>query len=395
LAGTSARVGWRFSIVAALMLCALTLAPAGAARANTVVSLTFDDGIATQNQIRALLAAHGMRGTFYLNSGHVGTGPYYMTWANVDALNADGNEIAGHTVDHQRLSTLTASQQRHEICDDAAALRARGYAVIDFAYPFGDGASISSVRSALLDCGYVSARNFGDLYSQGCTYETCPYAESIPPSDLYAIRTPEFQSDEYDLSELKAFVTEAETHGGGWVPIVFHDICNECAASSVSLSTFNSFLNWLQTSGAVVKTVRSVFGYPDLPPPAQEPPLPVRAFASSAPDKVTAFASLKARKRQDVDSVYVSAAMLEPGALTATGTVGVPSASRVFKFKRTVATATPGKRVKLRLRLSKNGLRAAKRAIRAHKRLRAKITITATDRAGNRKTAKRTVRLRD
>jgi Polysaccharide deacetylase len=78
-------------------------------------------------------------------------------------------EIAGHTVDHQRLSALTPDQQHHEICDDATTLRARGYAVNDFAYPHGDGASISSVRSALIECGYVSGRSFGDLYSEGCT----------------------------------------------------------------------------------------------------------------------------------------------------------------------------------------------------------------------------------
>ena len=45
------------------------------------------------------------------------------------------------------------------------------------------------------------------FYSEGCTYSSCPFSESIPPPDPYAIRTPEWQPDEYNLTELKTFVT--------------------------------------------------------------------------------------------------------------------------------------------------------------------------------------------
>ena len=41
-----------------------------------------------------------MHGTFYLNSGRLGTNSYYMTWDQIADLAADGNEIGGHTVDH-------------------------------------------------------------------------------------------------------------------------------------------------------------------------------------------------------------------------------------------------------------------------------------------------------
>ena len=130
-----------------------------------------------------------MHGTFYINSGNVEApdNPYYMTWADVNALNADGNEIGGHTVDHKRLSTLTADQQHHEICDDAAALRARGYTITDFAYPFGDGAQLQSVRQALSDCGYQTGRKFGDLRGPDCPSLGCATSETIPPADPYAV----------------------------------------------------------------------------------------------------------------------------------------------------------------------------------------------------------------
>src|SRR5690242_9514250 len=64
-------------------ICAL-LCGAATASGQTVVSLTFDDGIATQMLTRPLLISHGMKGTFHINSGTVGDNSYYMTWSNVD-----------------------------------------------------------------------------------------------------------------------------------------------------------------------------------------------------------------------------------------------------------------------------------------------------------------------
>ena len=54
----------------------------GAMAAQTIVSLTFDDGIDTQNFARTQMTAHGMHGTFYINSGDIGTDPYYMDWSD-------------------------------------------------------------------------------------------------------------------------------------------------------------------------------------------------------------------------------------------------------------------------------------------------------------------------
>jgi peptidoglycan/xylan/chitin deacetylase (PgdA/CDA1 family) len=386
----------RLAALTALCLIAVGCMPSGATAGQTVVSLTFDDGIASQWDVaRPQLVAHGMQGTFYVNSGTVGTGSYYLTWSELDQLHAEGNEIAGHTANHVHLNDLTDQQVRSEICDDANALRSRGYQIIDFAYPHGAGYTNQAARAALAECGFVSARTYGGLReSWDCTSVNCPYSEPIPPPDPYRVRTPAYKDAPLSLEDLELSVRQALENGGGWVPMTFHEIDNSGGAATVTPSVFESFLDWLQASGAVVKTVSSVMGHS----PAPEPPLPVRAFM--APDKVTAFASLKARKKQDVDSITVTAAMLEPGTLSAGGMVDVPgrartSAARVFRLKRTSVAATPGKRVKLRLKLKKKALRAAKRAIRRHRRVRAKITVTATDVAGNRKSAKRTVRLVD
>jgi peptidoglycan/xylan/chitin deacetylase (PgdA/CDA1 family) len=381
-------------------LALAAVAPAGAG-AQTVVSLMFDDGIATQfDNARPQLLAHGMLGTFYINSGNVGKYGYYMNWSQVDALNADRNEIGGHTIDHVRLAgpgdppSVSPTEARRQICVDASTLRGRGYQVLDFAYPYGAGYDSSAVRTALHDCGFVSARNYGGLRDTVCT--TCSYSETIPPGDPFALKSTGFQDHQLTLNELQGWVTQAEMNGGGWVPIIFHDICDPgvCLSTtsppSVRPTVFEQFLDWLKGRGTVVKTVRSVMGYPDFPPP----PPPVASPGKVVADKVTAFASLKVRASQDVDKLFVTASMAEAGTLSAAGSVNVPRASKVHRFKRVSANATPGTVVKLRLRLSKKRLRAVKRALRHHRKLKAKLTITARDRAGNTKTEKRTVRLR-
>ena len=109
-----------------------------------------------------------MHGTFYINSGIVGAELLLHDLAEVDALAADGNEIGGHTVDHQRLADLTPDQQRHEICDDAATLRGHGYTITSFAYPLRRGQHAARRPQALLrTAATTSARKVGDLREPG------------------------------------------------------------------------------------------------------------------------------------------------------------------------------------------------------------------------------------
>jgi peptidoglycan/xylan/chitin deacetylase (PgdA/CDA1 family) len=257
------------------LLALLALPWIGQARAaQTVVSFTFDDGIKTQADLaRPALAAHGMHGTFYMNSGNVGANSYYMNWSQVDGLAADGNEIGGHTLTHQKLTNLTADQQKHQVCDDRIALQARGYTVTDFAYPYGAGGGNATTRQIVKDCGYTTARKVGGI-RDASDCNTCPYAEKIPPADALAVIANPYVTGPMTLAKLQGWVTQAEQHGGGWVVLMFHDICNGCYDASVSQSDFNALLDWLQpraAQGTVVKTVREALNT-TLPPPDTTPP---------------------------------------------------------------------------------------------------------------------------
>jgi hypothetical protein len=316
-----------------------------------------------------------------------------MSWQQIAGLAAYGNEIGGHTLTHARLTDLKDSQRKKEVCDDRQALIAHGFDPVSFAYPYG--ASDPAVEGVVQGCGYASARGVGGLSHSGCG--GCKDAESIPPENPFSLRSNDAGTGPMSLSKLEGYVTQAEAAGGGWAPLTFHDICSPpCTGADIddsfSLANLNAFLDWLAArapSGTVVKTVGSVMGFADAE-------LPVPVSATSAPvaprDTSTGFATLSARKRQRIRSLHVSAAMSEPGTLSARGTVKLRK--RRYHLKRVSAAAVPGRIVKLRLKLSKKGLRAVRRALRHGKRVHAVVTIKAADAAGNVSVATKRIRLR-
>jgi hypothetical protein len=72
------------------------------------------------------------------------------------------------------------------------------------------------------------------------------------------------------LSEIETWVTNAEQHGGGWVPILMHHICEGCDEYSVTPEILEGFLDWLEarkSQGTITMTVAQVMGIGTPPPP--------------------------------------------------------------------------------------------------------------------------------
>ena len=80
---------------------------------------------------------------------------------------------------------------------------------------------------------------------------------------------------------------------------------------------------------------------------------------------------------------------------SASGTVSVPAASKLYRLKavknRFVARGT---KATLKLKVPKKALKAIKRALRAGRKVKAKLKLNARDGAGNLTTGKRTVKLK-
>src|SRR5213078_2063531 len=223
---------------------------------STVVSLSFDNNTLSQYTLgyQQALQPHGVTATFYASSGSVATtsSTKYMTWTQLSALAAAGNDIGGKTVDNTSLTSMTTSQQISEICNDRQNLLQHGLKPDTFAYP--GGAFNTTIESEVQSCGYGNARTAGSLSPAGPVY-----AETLPPRTWLALRA-YAPTGQISLSNLESLVSGAASHGGGWVPIVLGKVCSQtadpnnystCTASSgwIDLADLNTFLSWVQNAG--------------------------------------------------------------------------------------------------------------------------------------------------
>ena len=274
-------MGWSRGVaVVCLVGCGeLSTTEVSQAVGSTIVSLTFDDTLADQAQVAAMANARGLHVTFFVNSPRFDH-TSYLTLAQALAFQAQGHEIAGHTLDHLDLTTLTLADATHEVCDDRAALLADGLAARTFAYPHG--ATNAAVEQIVASCGYNGARDVGGLVANG-SCQTCPFADTVPPDTVFDVRTAGVVTIDTTLDDLERDVLQAEQHGGGWVPIVFHHVCDGCSSLSLSPATLGAFLDWLAARGTIVKTFGDVIGGP-VPFMLQNPSLELDANNDHIPD---------------------------------------------------------------------------------------------------------------
>jgi endoglucanase len=227
---------------------------------QTVVSIQFDDGTADQIDTLPLLNAHGMHATFFVNTAVIGDAAH-MSWDQLQQLRAAGNELAGHTLHHVNLKPLKTADARLEVCQDRNNLIDHGFQPTSFAYPFGG--FDAGTEQVVEDCGYNSGRGVSGVD------DAKTFAETIPPLDPYATRTPPNPKQGTTVATIESYVTAAEQNGGGWVQLVFHHLCNQCDAYSITPADFTELLDWLQpraATGTVVKTTGEVIGGPVQPP---------------------------------------------------------------------------------------------------------------------------------
>src|SRR5215472_1833299 len=233
---------------------------ARAATTPTVVTIQFDDGNADVYQALTLLNAHNMHATFYVNTSFIGDSTH-MSWSQLQSLFAAGNDIGGHTLTHANLKHLKYADAHYQVCQDRDNLLANGLQPTSFAYPFGS--FDSGTEQIVAACGYNSGRGVSGVDDRKV------FAETIPPADAYATRTPPNPKQGTTVATIERYVTAAEQHGGGWVQLVFHHICNSCDAYSITLSNFTALLDWLQpraATGTITETTAQVIGGPVKPP---------------------------------------------------------------------------------------------------------------------------------
>lgn len=274
----------RIAVVACVVLGALPLGATAALAATgpVKVSLTFDDQQLSQYTMgyQRALQPHGVHATFFVNSGIVGSGASKLTWAQLQEMGAQGDEVGGKTVDGANLTQLDTAAATAEVCNDRQALIAHGFTnPISFAYPFG--ARNATVKGIVAGCGYGSARSSGSLSPAGPRY-----SGPNPPDDYYDIRA-WAPSTQLTLTQLQSLVTGAYNNPaqGGWSPVLIQRVCDQtldpnnyatCKTGAwIELSDLNAFLDWVQNAGqangappgTTINTVGAILTASDVAPP--------------------------------------------------------------------------------------------------------------------------------
>ena len=251
---------------------------------QTVVSLTFDDGRASNAMAGRMLAEHGLAGTFFVSSGKIGE-PGFLTLSDLDELALLGNEIGGHTAMHIDVESADLDEARRQVCIDRTTLVDWGFPVRSFSYPFAS--ADEDLQRVVAGCGYNSARSLGELQPvrvpvntpPDLTCEFCANTETIPPANPMYTRAPAQYTNDWTMADLERRVDEAAA-AGGWLQLTFHGLCpSDCSDLSYPVEQFDAQLRWLaerQAAGVIlVRTVGEVIGGPVQPAVSEPLPAPV------------------------------------------------------------------------------------------------------------------------
>lgn len=153
---------------------------------DCLIALTFDDGFEECEYIAECLTDRRTSAAFFINSNYVGCDTNYrlefeqrtlvktkkpLTWDALHKIKAMGHIIGSHTLDHERLSTLSYEEQLFQLAKNKEVLeRELSYDCEYFAWPYGaqsdvnaDTIDISSSmhKYTFSSFGYENYRSFG------------------------------------------------------------------------------------------------------------------------------------------------------------------------------------------------------------------------------------------
>ena len=129
------------------------------------VTSTWDDGTSHDRRLVGIFNQHGLKGSFYLNSGGLGRSAQETGWK--DYVHADEvkslyerHEVGSHTVSHPHVWRISQQALNWEFTEDRHCLEALvGYPIRGAVIPFGWTSGRNSLNETLRVLGFQFARN--------------------------------------------------------------------------------------------------------------------------------------------------------------------------------------------------------------------------------------------
>nr|BDT31982.1 polysaccharide deacetylase family protein [Myxococcus sp. MH1] len=228
---------------AALLVLLTTSAFAAEPFSQGMVTITLDDGWATQyTKARPALNARGIPATYGIITQALAQGwGGYMSTSQVQTLIAEGNGIASHTLTHPDLTTLSPTELVAELRDSRDWLvGSLGLsAVPDFIIPYGayDATVLASIRQHYASSRTVNAgRNFRDTI-------------------VYELRGNDVARG-VSVATVRGWIDQALAEKS-WLILVFHEFVDGTPTRDTQYKTSNfaSILDHLHTRGALTVTL--------------------------------------------------------------------------------------------------------------------------------------------
>ncbi|MFA5405829.1 MAG: polysaccharide deacetylase family protein [Candidatus Nanoarchaeia archaeon] len=214
--------------ITGLLLIVLLIPPS-----ESIVSITFDDGLESQYNASLILDEYDYKGTFYICPGlNEFEGYALMSWEQIVNLQSRGHEIGCHTMTHINASSVSDDAFRQELIDCERIINADS-----FAYPYGEGID----KESIVRDYFTSAR----LVLQG-----------VNDKSDFNVKALIIVHDRFEqrINWLKDWLKE-----DGWVAVTIHGVTNNPRGLiDITPDELRQVLEVIKGSGAKVMTVRDV-----------------------------------------------------------------------------------------------------------------------------------------
>lgn len=151
-------------------------------RRMRAITFSFDDGVAQDERLVALMEKYGLKGTFNLNTGiQDESNSFEIKGVKIERLNQEGldrtykgHEIALHGLKHLDLTLCSELELEEELLQDAENIeRLYGTYPVGMAYPYGT--YDERIEGFLRKMGIIYGRTVESSYGFGCSENLLEY----------------------------------------------------------------------------------------------------------------------------------------------------------------------------------------------------------------------------
>jgi peptidoglycan/xylan/chitin deacetylase (PgdA/CDA1 family) len=209
---------------------------------ESIVVICFDDGWKTQLNASEVLDTFGFKATFGIVTSYVGC-PAYMSWEEIQALNAKGNDIESHSYSHIDLANASETNIEYELSRSKVDLFNKGIDSSVFIYPFGTGSDNVTVR-AYVQKYYLVARALED-------------ADYLDLAEFDRWSIPAFPI--LNSTSLDGFENIVDNAGGTTVAVLVYHQIGTAGEYSITQSDFAVQMAYLKSENFTVMTLSQLF----------------------------------------------------------------------------------------------------------------------------------------